>query len=76
MSWSLPEVRERDCYGGNPDGYVRRRLIPVPIGHGFGRRAMSDDAGLGLVERARDAAAGAAAAAQVCQRIGASGSGV
>jgi hypothetical protein len=41
-------MRERDCYGGNPDGY----------GNGFGRRAMSEGTGGGLVERVDAAALG------------------
>ena len=36
VSWSPPEMREQDCYGGNSHGYGRRRLIPSPIGHGSG----------------------------------------
>jgi tetratricopeptide (TPR) repeat protein len=50
-------MREEDCYGGNPDGYFRDRLTGLRFGHRFGRLAMRDGAGRGLVERARDAAA-------------------
>src|SRR4029450_2316957 len=52
-----PEMGEEDGYGGNPYGYVRGRLPRAAIRPRLGERAMSDDAGHGLVERARDAAA-------------------
>lgn len=34
-SWSLPEMREQDCYGGNTHGYVRGRVSLEPVGQGF-----------------------------------------
>src|SRR5687767_10460603 len=48
-------MRERDCYGGDSHGYGRCR--PGHVRPRTGRRAMSDGAGPGLVERGRAAAA-------------------
>ena len=53
--WSLTWLREPDCYGGDSAGYGRRRPDPRPAHDG--RRALSDDAGSGLVGRGRAAAA-------------------
>lgn len=50
-------MREQDCYGGNPDGYVRPVGPDAGNGNDAKGRAMSDGAGLGLVGHARDVAA-------------------
>ena len=33
-SWSPPEMREQDCYGGNSHGYGRRRSARASIDRG------------------------------------------
>src|SRR5688500_16552086 len=48
-------MREQDCYRGNSHGYVRRPLTRARAA--VRRSAMTDGVGVGVVARARDAAA-------------------